>query len=250
MVDPLYRFADAETRTRTLVHGAGVVLAAFVVGIGLAAIGAVAFRAAGVSADPAPPEANAVVTALQFVGFLAVGYWYVARIADSDLLYLRRPTVRDVGWVILGLFALSVTILSLDVLLARLDVEVATNAAIEAGREQPRLLLYFVVVTLFLVAPGEELIFRGLLQGLIRRAYGVVPAIVLTAAVFGLVHYVALGGTGSRLVYVVIAALLGLVLGTVYEYTENLVVPVVIHGCWNAGQFLLVYADEVGWAPL
>ncbi len=247
MGDQLYRFADGQTRTRVLSHGALVVLGAFLVGIALAMLGFVVFEALGYDPEALPPAPNAIVTALQFIGFLAVGYWYLVGPGDRDLLYLRRPTLADLGWVVIGLVGLTVAYLALNQLLAALGIQVASNQAVDAGREQPRLLLYFVFTSLLFVAPGEELIFRGLLQGLIRRAYGVIPAIVLSALVFGAVHYVALGGTGSRGAYLAIAALLGLLLGAVYERTENLIVPVLIHGCWNAGQFLLVYASETGW---
>lgn len=251
MGDQSFRFADAETRTTALTHGVGLVIAAFVAGLGLASVGIVAVRSGGVALEPAPAEVNAVLTALQFVGFVLVGYWYLDRVADGALVYHRRPSLGDLGWIVGGLVGLFVLNVALSEVLAALDVEVATNEAIRAGREQPRLLLYLAVVSLVLTAPGEELIFRGLVQGLFRRAYGVVPAVLVTSLGFGLVHYVALAGAGSRPAYVAIAALLGLVLGALYERTETLVVPVVVHGAWNAVQFLRVYAIEVwGFDPL
>jgi len=247
MGDQLYRVADAQTRFRTLTHGAGIVAGAFLVGIVLTFVGVGVFQSLGVSIDPLPPEANAVATALQFVGFLAVGWWYLRRTGTRDLLYLGRPALSDLGWVAIGLVGLATLFVGVTEVLAALGVEVASNSAVATGREQPRLLLYYVAVSLLFVAPGEELIFRGLVQGLVRRAYGVVPAVVLTALVFGVVHWIALMGAGSRVAYLAIAALLGLVLGVVYEWSENLVVPVLVHGCWNAGQFLLVYAAEMGY---
>lgn len=103
-----------------------------------------------------------------------------------------------------------------------------------------------VPISLLLVAPGEELIFRGVVQGLFRRAYGPVPAILITSALFGVAHYLALSGSG-KLVYVAVAAILGLVLGTVYELSDNLVVPTLAHGVWNSylflGQWVLLTYD-------
>jgi len=247
MGDQLFRVADATTRLRTLTHGTGIVAGAFLVGVLLTVLAVALFQVVGVSIDPLPPEVNAVATALQFVGFLAVGAWYLRRTGNRDLLSYGRPSISDLGWVVVGLVGLVALFVAVNEVLARLGVEVASNAAVSQGREQPRLLLYFVVVSLLFVAPGEELIFRGLVQGLVRRAYGVVPAVVLTALVFGLVHWIALMGTGSRVAYLAIAAALGLVLGVVYEWSENLVVPILVHGCWNAGQFLLVYGAEMGY---
>jgi membrane protease YdiL (CAAX protease family) len=246
MGDRLYRIGDAQARFRAVVHGGGVVLAAFVVGIVLSLVGAVVVRGLGASLDPPSPEVTAALTALQFVGFLAVGFAYLRWIDDAAVVYRRRPTLRDVAWIGAGLIALAALTLGLNTLLSWLELDVAANDAITQGRDQPRLLLYFAVGSILFVAPGEELIFRGIVQGALRRAYGVLPAVVATAAVFGLVHYVALGGSGSRWIYLAIAALLGLVLGAIYERTESIAVPVAIHGLWNAGQFLLVYAEVAG----
>lgn len=246
MDDRLFALADAETRIRTLVHVVVLVVGAFLAALVFATSGLGVFGELGFQIQPMAPVVNAVVSALQFVGFIAVGLWYVEWADARDLLYLGRPSIRDVGWVAVGLVGLFVLFKALAAVLAALGVAPATNAAVEAGRDQPRLLLYFVVVTILFTAPAEEFLFRGLVQGLFRRAYGVVPGIVIASGVFGVVHYLALTGGGSKVAYLAIAAVLGLVLGAVYEYTENLVVPVAVHGLYNTYQFLLVYAVETG----
>jgi membrane protease YdiL (CAAX protease family) len=70
--------------------------------------------------------------------------------------------------------------------------------------------------------------------------------VVLASALFGVAHWLALTGGGSRLTYVAIAAVLGLVLGVAYEFSENLAVPIVIHGLWNAFLFGSQYAAASG----
>jgi membrane protease YdiL (CAAX protease family) len=54
-----------------------------------------------------------------------------------------------------------------------------------------------------------------------------------------------LSGEG-KLVYVGIAFILALVLGATYEYTDNLTVPAVIHGAYNAIQFTIAYLTATG----
>jgi membrane protease YdiL (CAAX protease family) len=47
-------------------------------------------------------------------------------------------------------------------------------------------------------------------------------------------------------VYVGVAFVLALVLGVAYEYSDNLVVPALIHGTYNAIQFANAYLSATG----
>jgi membrane protease YdiL (CAAX protease family) len=130
--------------------------------------------------------------------------------------------------------------------LSQLGIQSAANNAITQGQQQPEYLLYLIPVALLFNAPAEEFLFRGVVQGLFRKAYGPLPAVVMASALFGVVHYFALGGQGSKWAYVAIAAVLGLLLGLLYEKTENLAVPIAVHGIYNALQFYLAYLAATG----
>lgn len=254
MVDELVRVGDRDAILRAVGHAPLVIVGAFLGAILVSGFGTAVLVPGGGGLETVTPVVYAALNALQFVGFLLVGYFYVEHVADRSLVHLRRPTLRDVAWVVLGLVALFVATLFLGVLFRTLGIEEpAANRAVETSREQPLRLLYMAAVSILFVAPGEELLFRGAVQGLFRRALGVAPAIAIASAGFGVVHYVALVGANSGdptlagiAVYLTIAAVLGVILGTLYEYTETLLVPVAIHGLWNAYQFLLVYALETG----
>ncbi len=246
---PLYKFGTSEERVRSLVHSVAIVLAAFVAGIALAIGGIRLLAQVGVvatGADSLPPLASAVAAALQFIGFLLVGGWYVHWQESVDLFDIRLPSLREVGWAIAGLIALFVLLNIVSVIIETLGVQTAENAAITQGRENPQLFLYLIGVTILLTAPAEELLFRGLVQGLFRQAYGVVPGILVASAMFGVVHWVALTGAGSRLTYIAVAGVLGIVLGALYEKTENLAVPILIHGLYNAILFSVAYLVATG----
>jgi hypothetical protein len=116
------------------------------------------------------------------------------------------------------------------------------------GQQDPRFFLYMIPVSLLFVGPFEELVFRGVVQGVFRRRYGGAVAIGAAATLFGVAHLVALTGSGSRVSYLAVAAILGLVLGYVYERTENLAVPAVIHGGYNALLFSVQYVAATGMA--
>lgn len=246
---PLYKFGSRDDRVRSLVHSTGLVVAAFVVGVVLAIVGLRILSQFGFvpeNVDSLPAGAQAAAAALQFVGFLLVGVWYLHWQGTVDLFEIRVPSLRELGWALAGLVALFVLLNLVSVVIEALGVETAENAAIAQGRENPTLFLYLIGVTLLFTAPAEELLFRGLVQGLFRRAYGVIPGVVVASAVFGVVHWVALSGSGSRVTYIAVAAALGLVLGAVYEKTENLAVPVIIHGVYNAVLFYAAYLATTG----
>lgn len=80
--------------------------------------------------------------------------------------------------------------------------------------------------TVFLVAllagVGEELLFRGVIQGGLEGSLGPWPALVVASVVFGLMH-------ALTRAYFIIATLMGLYLGWIYMATGNLLIPILIH---------------------
>jgi hypothetical protein len=150
----------------------------------------------------------------------------------GDLLYAAAGYVASMGLVFVA-----------GVVLTALQAQPETsNQAAELGLQNPELLLWLVPLSVLVIAPGEEFLFRGVVQGRLREAFPARIAIPLTAALFALVHYFSLtGGSGARLIAIAILFLPSLVFGVVYERTQNLVVPILIHGSYNATLVLLLY---------
>jgi len=73
---------------------------------------------------------------------------------------------------------------------------------------------------------GEELLFRGAIQGWLAQHVHDALAIVAASVLFGLVHYLSLA-------YFIMATGLGLVLGTTYALTDSLVLVMVWHGVYD-----------------
>jgi len=132
------------------------------------------------------------------------------------------------------------------VIISLLGLETAENVAVSRGQENPELFLVFLPIQFLLTAPAEEVLFRGVIQGLFRRAYGVLPGIVLASLLFGLVHYPALAGSDGILTVIALLVATGALLGTLYEYTGNLLVPIVVHAVWNVFVFGNEYLSAVG----
>ncbi|WP_152050445.1 CPBP family intramembrane glutamic endopeptidase [Tautonia marina] len=73
---------------------------------------------------------------------------------------------------------------------------------------------------------GEETLFRGVMQEVLRDWLGFWPALAIASIVFGLLH--ALTPT-----YAIVATLIGAYLGLLFVMTGNLLVPIVAHGVYD-----------------
>lgn len=242
----LFRFGSHERRMRSVTHSLFLLVGAFLFAAIVAEGGRQLLHSGGLTRETAPVTLQLVPMALHFLGLLLAVVAYISTQSARSLVRLGPPTPRQLGWVLVGTVGLVGALTGLDVLLGQFGYEPAENVSVEAGREHPELFLYFIPVVILLNAPAEELLFRGVIQGLFRRAYGVVPAIFAAAVVFGLVHYVALVGTGSRFAYVGIALVSGVVLGALYEYTDNLAVPILVHAGWNVLVYVSLYVETTG----
>lgn len=78
---------------------------------------------------------------------------------------------------------------------------------------------------ILLASLTEELVFRGLLQSMLRRYVGPWPAIVIGSVLFGFSH--------GQVQAIPTLIALGIVLGYNYERTGRLWAPIVIHAAFN-----------------
>lgn len=181
-------------------------------------------------------------TVIQFLGFLVAvaGFLYVTD--EWDLIGVDRLGTSGAALVVGGTVALLVVQFALVWLFGLVGVDPGQNRAMLPGQENPQYFLYMIVVSIVVVGPVEEILFRGVVQGLLRRAFAAWPAILIASAVFGLVHLFAVDGTtGQALLYASVAALLGCLLGFLYEYTGNIVVPSLAHGLYNGTLFAIQF---------
>lgn len=178
-------------------------------------------------------------TVAQFVGLAAPVGLFVAAAGDRDLLSFGLPGRREAAIAVgaaMGLYVLQIVLLAAFSLI---DVTPSQNPAVDPTGREASYFLAMIAVSVLVVGPAEELLVRGGIQGLIKRAWGPWPGIVGASALFGSLHYI--GGGSGALAYVVFAFLLGCLLGYLYEYSGNLVVPMVAHGGYNAAIYAIQY---------
>lgn len=79
----------------------------------------------------------------------------------------------------------------------------------------------------------EEILFRGLVFGELRKISKVQGAIFLQALLFGIYHMDVIQGT--------YAFLIGILLGFVYYRSNSIIAPMIIHICINSSSILMSY---------
>ncbi|MEF8974320.1 MAG: type II CAAX endopeptidase family protein, partial [Haloarcula sp.] len=184
------------TVARALSVATGIGLAGFLVGtlfaqfvvLGAALVGLVSDAALSGGTVTGPTYITLTIgIGVGFVGFgAAVANWLDRSWNDLDL---HRPGVRDVGYGVGGVVVLMVALFGFSYLLQALGLEAARSSVEELAREDPSFLLVMVPLAFLTIAPSEEFIYRNLIQKYLYDDFGDLQAIVLTSAVFGVVHF-------------------------------------------------------------
>ncbi|MFP4632237.1 MAG: CPBP family intramembrane glutamic endopeptidase [Halobacteriota archaeon] len=175
-------------------------------------------------------------------------YFAFVWLTDRGFNYarVRTPDLGDVvysGVAVVGMFLalVSVGFVAQNVF----GVEPAVHSIQTLVEDNPVLALYLVPVSILVIGPMEELLFRGLIQTYLGEYFDVEVAVVLASLVFAAVHLGPYGvqaeSLGHVLVPVSVTFVGGLVFGWLYEVRGNLVAPAAAHGFYNAIQFGLLY---------
>lgn len=238
-----------DERVELAVVATALAVGAYAVGNVVVLVLASLLEGAGVPVLDRPARILLVSTfGLQGLGFGGVAVLYLRR-SGRGVGYVRAkvPSRRDVGWIAAGFPLLFGAYLAITNGLVAAGVPLGDSDVIAAVEGAPLVALALAALSILLVGPAEELLYRGLVQRTFGEAVGPVGAIVATSAVFASIHLPAVSGSlEARLAVVFVIFVSALGLGALYEWTGNLVVPAVVHGLFNATQFLLVYAEATG----
>jgi membrane protease YdiL (CAAX protease family) len=240
-------------------------VAGFLIGVlGNLLYGVGIFKLGNVTQNPAAHPNGWAISMLSqglllFVGFAGAALALVALMGYrwEEYFMPRRP----VGWVWV-LTAATIVLASIPFMsgLVAWNAKVHFPAAFHGLELQAReledraqvltkFLTRFNTTTRFLVgvlviavvpAISEELVFRGVIQRNLVQWFGSRHAGVwLAAAIFSAIHFQFFGFV-PRFV-------LGLILGYLYEWSGNILVPMAAHFTQNAFQLLLLYVQQRDW---
>ncbi|MFC4552554.1 MULTISPECIES: CPBP family intramembrane glutamic endopeptidase [Halorussus] len=184
---------------------------------------------------------------LQELGFVAAALVFLRATSHGfDYLNVRSPTGRALGFVVGGTVALFVFRLVAILTAQALGLPLAGNSVTQLAEEgYLTTLLALVPLSILVVGPAEELLFRGVIQRYLDDAISTLPAILISSVLFALVHIpttvIATPNPVAVGVTLVILFGLSILLGYLYVWTENLVVPILVHGLYDALIFALAY---------
>lgn len=145
---------------------------------------------------------------------------------DLSMLGMRQVRASAFGWMALAMFSYYVVAIAYGALIVEPDQK---DIARDLGLDQGVFAAIPVVLLIAVAAPiAEEIFFRGMLFGGLRRRLSTMPAAAISAAVFGALH----ASTGISAVPPLIV--FGFVLALLYERTGSLVPGIAAHALNNA----------------
>ncbi len=161
---------------------------------------------------------------------VAIALGWIAQINPFEYFYFSEPAL---AWGILGTLPLFLLFLACE------------QTHFESVKTIRKLLLETLCPSLYqhhwadllilaaIAGIGEELLFRGVLQPWLEKAWGLDAGLIASSLVFGLVHAI-------TPLYAILASIISLYLGLSLDYggSRNLLTPVVIHGLYDFLVFL------------
>lgn len=221
---------ESETSSvRTILEVIGITLLALLVSLLLGVVFVISLGALGYDVDTTFSLAGATV--IGQVGFLLLAFVYTRRREVTVPFHL--PSRSDLKYVFVGLLMALITVIIFSQLLLLFDL-MPDSVIEEMAETSPNILIVLAILSVVLIAPAEELLFRGAIQGRLRQRFGPIPAITGASLLFGSLHLFNYSGDLlSILISSSLIVVIGGIMGGLYERTNNLAVPIVVHGIYN-----------------
>ena len=240
---PAYETKPALPRARDDIRGGGIALLGFAGALALSLLFALIATGAGARKGTVP-----VLIAGQaglWSGLWMSAYIITHRREGGSLrdIGLRMPTGGEIGMGVgIALAAIYVEGQVITFLRSMLPED---NQGIRSNLFVSRPSVAALAVTALIACVGapyfEEIFFRGVVQSVLMRRFGVAPAVVIQAVLFGCAHY-QLGMTANQAaVRIVAITIIGCFLGWLRAYTGRLGAGMVAHATNNVIVVAITY---------
>lgn len=202
--------------------------------------------------DPtqASRTARTALLAFNFVGIALGGLiylWVSGR--GTGWIDLHLPDKGDLVWMVAGFLILIGFYLLVGVLSTVLNLPAADSEIVLYLQDDVAMVLIMIAIVLFLNAPAEEFVFRNIVQKRLYQDFPGMQAIVITSIIFLLVHVPTFMTLAESSLATVVSLLMmfggSVIFGTIYLRTENLLVPIVVHGGYNSLILLMFLASII-----
>jgi len=228
---------NEQTSVHMLFEVIGITLLAFIISVIVGIMFLIPLQLMGFDI-----ETTSVLIGIAIIGqlgFLFVAIFYIRK--RNIQVPIEMPSRSDIIHIAGGILLTLVTAIALSQILYFLDL-MPDSPMEEMAAADPRILLALAFLSVILVAPAEELLFRGAIQGRLRQRFGPIPSIMTASILFGALH---LGNYTGALLPIIMGAMLitvvSLIIGTLYDRTDNLTVPITVHAIYNVVLLLISY---------
>ncbi len=156
----------------------------------------------------------------------------------ARLLGLRAPSMSALGWGMAALVAAWIVVVAYQVLVDALDIEVLKPVSAIHGEESFTMLAVVLTgIAVLLMAPlAEEIFHRGFLVGAIARRWGPAAAVVISAAIFSVLHF----DVGSLIPFFIV----GVAFALAYLKSRNLWASISAHFIFNLVAFAVTVSER------
>ena len=175
------------------------------------------------------------------IGWLILPRLILRRRGESGVISWRRPTGSDFAWVFAGLLAIYAVLYVYTAIVSAAGLE---SLEPQSTIDDDRLFVHISVmialgVLVIVCAPiYEEAFARGFVLGGLRPYWGLIPAFLISAALFSALH----ADLGSLIPF----AVAGVILGLVYLRTESLTAASMAHFGFNVIGFSATLIQQLG----
>lgn len=221
-----------RTRGRAIAIGLGLVITALVIGTVLSL--------APILVGGTSLAALTVVFVLSEAGYAIAG-WVYAHQWSTEKISIEIPTRQQLGWVVASTLVMLGIASGIGVLSTRTGIRIG-RADQQLLTGDPTMVLVLAVLSFVIIAPAEEYLFRGVIQRRLTRSMRTPAAIGVASLLFVIPHAIGyLGGVQGIFLLSIAPFSLAVILGALYEKYDNLSVPILAHGLYNATLFVITY---------
>ncbi|MCY4617722.1 MAG: type II CAAX endopeptidase family protein [Chloroflexi bacterium] len=175
------------------------------------------------------------------IGWLVLPRLVLRRKQRTEIITWRRPTSTDARWAVGGLIAIYAVLYAYIAIVSAAGLE---SLEPQSTIDDDRLFVHTSVmvalgILVIVCAPiYEEAFARGFVLGGLKPYWGMIPAFVVSAAVFSALH----ADLGSLIPF----AIAGVILGIVYLRTESLTAASMAHFGFNVIGFSATLYQQLG----
>jgi hypothetical protein len=173
--------------------------------------------------------------AQEFVMFVCFGLWYYLRekkyhyLPNYKKAFSGRNVLSMAGIAFFGQYASNLIVILIYVVLPdAFEKYQETMQLLEIDAGNPFVMVFIVGLFGPLV---EEILFRGMIFGKLRRAYSFWPSALISGILFGVFH--------MNLVQGLYAAVFGVVLAYIFEKTETIWGCYMLHAFFNISSYII-----------